>query len=154
VARAAGAAHVAITDVNRDRLDQAARLGADETLEGPEQRALDAVDADVVIECTGVDAVVSQAIAALRPAGRAVLVGMGAGAAQSLPTALLQSRELTVVGLFRYANTYPDAIRLVASGQINLRALVGARLDLQETERALQMGERNPAILKTVVAVS
>jgi L-iditol 2-dehydrogenase len=154
VARAAGAAHVAITDVNPDRLRQAASLGANETLERPGQGALDALDADVVIECTGNDEVVAQAIAALRPAGVAVLVGMGAEPSQSLPTSLLQAHELTVVGLFRYANTYPDAIQLAVSGQVDLQALVGERVGLAETERALQMGQLKPSILKTVVAVS
>ena len=154
VALAAGAAHVAITDVNEARLEQAATVGIDETLLDPDQAALDAIQADVLVECTGVEEVVRAAMAALEPAGTAVLVGMGAASEQRLPIAAMQARELTVAGLFRYANTYPEAIELAASGRVRLRALVGERLGLAETERALQMGHLSPSVLKTVVFVS
>lgn len=156
VAKAAGAAQVAITDVSRPRLETALAAGVDE--------AIDATDSnstanrlhgfDVLIECTGVATVVRQGIEALRPAGTAVLVGMGAGASQELPTATIQARELTVTGTFRYANTYPQAIALAASGKVSPVSVVGARLPLAEAERALQMGRIDPAVLKTVVAVS
>jgi L-iditol 2-dehydrogenase len=154
VARASGAGHVVITDINRERLDKAATLGADETLHAPDQAALDAVEADVLIECTGVADVVAQATAALRPAGVAVLVGMGITSGQTLPTSAIQARELTVTGVFRYANTYPEAIALAASGRVDLRGLVGERLPLEDAERALQMGHIDPSVLKTVVAVT
>ena len=66
---------------------------------------------------------------------------------------MIQSRELTVTGTFRYAHTYPDAIALVAAGRINLDALVGARLPLAESEAALKMGHTDPSVLKTMVVV-
>jgi L-iditol 2-dehydrogenase len=96
---------------------------------------------------------VTTGIKALQPLGRAVLVGMGPSAEQSLPVQAIQNRELSVTGTFRYAHTYPDAIALVAGGRIDLDALVGARLPLADSERALQMGKTDPAVLKTVVVV-
>ncbi|MDQ6937321.1 MAG: zinc-binding dehydrogenase, partial [Actinomycetota bacterium] len=149
VARASGAGSVAITDVNQDRLEQAVSLGVDVAL--PAGSDLGRVGADVLLECTGVESVVNAAIAALRPAGTAVLVGMGAASSMTLPTQAIQSRELTVTGTFRYANTYPAAIGLAASGRIDLDALVGARLPLERTEDALRMGRTDPAVLKSVV---
>jgi L-iditol 2-dehydrogenase len=154
VARAAGATRVTITDLNQERLEQASALGVDDALRDPDQAALNNLEPDVLIECTGMEEVVAQGTSALRPAGVAVLVGMGVGSTQTLPTALLQARELTVTGVFRYANTYPEAIHLVASGLVELRALVGERLELAEAERALQMSRLKPAVLKTVVAVT
>ncbi len=154
VARAHGAAHVAITDVNTSRLTQAAALGIDEVLFDPDQPALDAVRPDILIECTGLAEVVSRGTVSLQPAGVAVLVGMGVEPGQNLPTALMQARELTVVGVFRYANTYPDAIELAASGRVKLGALVGERIPLAEAERGLQMARVRPSVLKTVVAVT
>jgi L-iditol 2-dehydrogenase len=151
VARAAGAAHVTILDVNADRLRQAVALGIDAAVDAREDGALDEVD--VLIECTGVDSVVASGIRALRPAGTAVLVGMGVHAEAPLPVAAIQAKEITVTGTFRYANTYPEAISLVASGRLSLAGIAGARLPLAETERALRMGHENPAVLKTVVVV-
>jgi L-iditol 2-dehydrogenase len=154
VARAAGARHVAIVDVNPERLRQALALGVDEALDGRDQPDLTAREPDILLECTGVAPVVRGGIAALCPAGTAVLVGMGAEAQTSLPVAAIQARELTVTGTFRYANTYPEAIALAASGRIPLDRLVGARMPLEETERALRMGHTDPSVLKTIIAVS
>lgn len=151
VARASGAAHVAITDINAARLAQALDLGLDQAVPGGTDLA--GVGADVLLECTGIEAVAGAGITALRPAGTAVLVGMGANAQMTLPVQVIQNRELTVTGTFRYANTYPAAIALASSGRVDLDALVGARLPLERTEDALRMGRTDPAVLKTVVEV-
>jgi L-iditol 2-dehydrogenase len=151
VARACGAAHVAVTDINAARLAQALDLGLDQAV--PAGADLADVGADVLLECTGVEAVAGAGITALRPAGTAVLVGMGANAQMRLPVQVIQNRELTVTGTFRYANTYPAAIALAASGRIDLDALVGARVPLDRAEDALRMGRTDPAVLKTVVEV-
>jgi L-iditol 2-dehydrogenase len=151
VARASGAAHVAVTDINAARLAQALDLGIDEAV--PSGEDLADVGADVLLECTGIEAVAGAGIIALRPAGTAVLVGMGANSSMTLPVQAIQNRELTVTGTFRYANTYPAAIALAASGRIDLDALVGARVPLERTEDALRMGRTDPAVLKTVVEV-
>jgi L-iditol 2-dehydrogenase len=154
VARAAGAAHVAITDLNTSRLENAVALGIDEAVpSGADLSVLAGVGADVLLECTGAEPVAIAGLLALRPAGTAVLIGMGANASMTLPTQAIQNSELTVTGTFRYANTYPAAIALAASGRIPLDALVGARLPLDRSEDALRMGQTDPSVLKTVVEV-
>jgi L-iditol 2-dehydrogenase len=152
-ARAAGA-WVAVVDVNADRLAAASAFGFDEVVDGSSTPDLAALGSDVLLECTGVEGVVTSGIRALRPAGHAVLVGMGVRSEMTIPVSSIQNRELTVTGTFRYANTYPEAIGLVASGRLRLDELVGARLPLDESERALQMGRTDPSVLKTIVAVA
>ncbi|MDP9814237.1 NAD(P)-dependent alcohol dehydrogenase [Spirilliplanes yamanashiensis] len=153
-ARAFGASWVGIADVQPDRLKAAEAFAVDEVIDA--RRGVDyaAYRPDVLLECTGAEPVVDAGIRALRPRGRAVLVGMGASGTQQLPVQAIQTRELIVTGTFRYAHTYPDAIALAASGRIDLDALVGARLPLAESERALTMGHTDPSVLKTVVTVS
>jgi L-iditol 2-dehydrogenase len=152
-ARAAGAGWVGIADVHPARLKAASPFGFDDVIDAREGVDYADFKPDVLLECSGAAPVVSAGIMALRPLGRAVLVGMGPSAEQSLPVATIQNRELTVTGTFRYAHTYPDAIALVASGRIDLDALVGARLPLAESERGLKMGHTDPSVLKTVVLV-
>jgi L-iditol 2-dehydrogenase len=147
VARAAGAAEVAVADVNVGRLARAAELGATRTFEELEGTY------DVLLECTGNESLTRDAILTLRPAGTAVLVGMGPGLDARLPVAAIQSRELTVVGTFRYANTYPTAIALAASGRVDLDGLVDARFPLARTADALAATRRDPALLKVMVDV-
>jgi L-iditol 2-dehydrogenase len=150
-ARAAGAGWVGLADVHAARLRVAGTFAVDEVIDA--RAGADYADfrPDVLLECTGAPPVVTAGIRALRPLGRAVLVGMGPGAEQSLPVSVIQNRELTVTGTFRYAHTYPDAIAMVASGRIDLDKLVGARLPLAEAEAALRMGHTDPSVLKTVV---
>ena len=152
-ARAAGAGWVGIADVHPARLKAAESFDVDNVIDARESVDYAGFKPDVLLECSGAPPVVSAGITALQPLGRAVLVGMGPSAEQSMPVAMIQSRELTVTGTFRYAHTYPDAIALVAAGRIDLDALVGARLPLAESERGLTMGRTDPSVLKTMVLV-
>ena len=63
----------------------------------------------------------------------------------------LQNREITLTGTFRYANTYADAIALVASGHIDLKSIITGHYSLEETEQALQATRSDPANIKSVV---
>jgi L-iditol 2-dehydrogenase len=149
VARAAGATTIAVADVNPDRLARAAESGAtaaidlnDRELGGP---------FDVLLECTGSESLTQDAILALRPAGTAVLVGMGPGLEARIPIATMQAREITLVGTFRYANTYAIAIALATAGRVDLDGLVDARFPLEDVDQALRAGRENPTLLKVVV---
>ena len=152
-ARLAGAGWVGIADVQPARLTAAARLDVDDVIDARDDVDYAARRPAILLECTGAPPVVTAGIRALQPLGTAVLVGMGPAPEQSLPVSLIQNRELSVTGTFRYAHTYPDAIALVAAGRIDLDALVGARLPLARTEAALTMGRTDPSVLKTVVRV-
>ncbi len=154
-ARAAGATTVAVADVNVERLERAAQLGATQTID-LNDRQLTPEDGpfDVLLECTGAESLTGQAILALRPAGTAVLVGMGPDLEARIPVAALQTRELTLVGTFRYANTYPAAIALAASGRVDLDGLVDARFPLEEVDRALSANRENATLLKVMVDVA
>ena len=148
VARAFGATSVEISDVSEPRLELARRTGATRTLQaGRDEPA----EADALIECSGHPGALAAGIAALRPAGTAVIVGMGPGATAELPLALIQNRELWLTGTFRYANTYPTAIALAAQGRVDLEAIVTGHFPLEETERALRAGREDPASVKAVV---
>jgi L-iditol 2-dehydrogenase len=152
-ARAAGATWTGLADVHPARLEAARKFDVDEVIDARSGVDYAEFEPDVLLECTGAPPVVTAGIKALQPLGRAVLVGMGPSPEQSLPVSVIQSRELTVTGTFRYAHTYPDAIALVAASRIDLDALVGARLPLAESETALKMGHTDPSVLKTVVLV-
>jgi L-iditol 2-dehydrogenase len=148
VAKAFGATQVEITDLNRDRLAIAERTGATRALVAGQDEPS---EADVLIECTGNEAATSAGIEALRPAGTAVIVGMGPGATAELPLALIQSREIWLTGTFRYANTYPTAIALAATGRVDLEALITSHYGLDETLAALQIGGQDPTSVKAMV---
>ncbi|TQJ48747.1 NAD(P)-dependent alcohol dehydrogenase [Phycicoccus sp. SLBN-51] len=154
VARASGAAEVVVADVNPHRLSAATALGASRAVNTAETSLEQAYAGrpgpEVLLECSGHPGATADGIRALAPAGVAVLVGMG-GDELPLPLSVVQERELTVTGTFRYANTWPTAIALVATGQVDLDALVTARFPLAEAERALTASRDDPRALKAVI---
>ena len=147
-ARAFGATEVTVSDVNPHRLELARRTGATATAT-PDDDLGD--DYDALIECSGHPAALTAGIEALRPAGTAVLVGMGPDEEGMLPLSVIQGREIWVTGTFRYANTYPAAIALAASGAVDLKAIMSQRFGLDEAEAALRAGREDPESVKPMV---
>jgi L-iditol 2-dehydrogenase len=71
-----------------------------------------------------------------------MLIGMGSRNVM-LPLSAAALREVDIQGSFRYANTYADALSLLASGKLrNIGKLVTHRLGLEETARAFELLSR------------
>jgi L-iditol 2-dehydrogenase len=149
-ARAFGAAEVSITDVNPLRLSVAAELGLTPIDVSAAPLAETGVEVDVLLECSGNPQATWDAIQTVDRAGCAVLVGMGSDELR-LPLAHVQDREITVTGAFRYANTWPTAITLAASGRVDLDRLVTGHHGLEDVEQALTAARRDPATMKVMV---
>ncbi|RUQ98232.1 NAD(P)-dependent alcohol dehydrogenase [Labedella endophytica] len=147
VARAFGASEVHVSDIAEERLAFAAEHGATHTHVAGED--LSGLGVDAFIDASGAGPAIRSGIAAVRPAGRVVLVGLGADDLE-IPVNLLQNRELTITGVFRYANTWPTAIAMLADGRVDLDALVTGRFGLDDVEAALTAG-REPGSMKSVV---
>jgi len=147
VARARGANVVAVTDINADRRAQVEKLGF-ATID-PSAGALP--EADVLLECSGAAPAIDRGIRALAPAGTAVLIGMAPTDTVQVPVGAIQGKEIWLTGTFRYANTYPSAIELIATGKVDLDALVSAHYSLDEAEQALTHAKRHPADMKVMV---
>ena len=146
VAHAAGATRIAVSDVNRNRLSAAVASGATETVVPGSDLA---GEFDAFIDCSGSAAAIDAGVRLVRPAGSVVLVGMGADELR-LPLGVVQQRELVITGTFRYANTWPTAIALAASGRVSLDSLVTGEYGLADTEKALTAG-RDQHSVKAVI---
>lgn len=69
---------------------------------------------DVTFECTGKEVCMHTALYATRPGGKLIMVGMGTPI-QTLPMSVAHLREVDILGIFRYANTYATGIRLLCA---------------------------------------
>ncbi len=150
VARAYGAREIIVSDVDAGRRAGALAFGVDRVLDP----AVDSIgtlglDVDVFVDASGAPSAVSQGIREVRPGGRVVLVGMG-GQEMTLPVAAIQNRELELTGVFRYANTWPTAIDLVARGRVDLDAMVTGHFGLADVSAALA-ATTVPGTLKSVI---
>ena len=148
-ARAFGAARIVVTDLVASRREKALQFGATEVLDPTvvDVSAIEPVDA--FIDATGAPVAVVSGIKAVGPAGHVVLVGMGADE-YALPVSHIQNLEINVTGVFRYTDTWPAAIHLVASGAVDLDAMVTGRYDLEHVGEALD-SDTDPASLKSIV---
>ena len=137
VAKALGAAEIIVSDIAPARLAAATGFGATRVLDARTENAVDAgIEVDAFIDCSGAEVAVRQGIRAVRPAGHVALVGMGADEI-SLPVGLIQGRELTITGTFRYANVYPTAIALATAGLVDLDGMVTGHFGLDDVAEAL-----------------
>lgn len=144
VAKSTGA-RVLITDISETRLAKARELGADEVyhVTSPDSRAT--ADqlvslfgySDLTIECTGVESSIGVGIWATRPGGSYVQVGYGKPRV-NFPIVAVGVKEIDIYGIFRYANCYPTALALVASGAVDVKKLVTHRYPLKEAVKAFE----------------
>ena len=148
-AKAFGASRIVVTDLLASRREKALAFGATEVLEptAVDVAAIEPVDA--FVDATGVPVAVVSGIKAVGPAGRVVLVGMGADE-YALPVSHIANNEITVTGVFRYTDTWPAAIHLVNSGAVDLDSMVTGRYDLEHVADALE-SDTDPASLKSIV---
>lgn len=162
----AGVSQIVIADIDAPRLKIAAGLAGgkyklktfllprkapaptiEETLAGAQDLATEVCKSagldsgfDRVFECTGVPSCVQMGIFAATAGGKLVLVGMG-NPTQTLPLGAAALREVDIIGVFRYANCYPAAIALFASGQLDGVAedVVTHRVALTDGEKAFRL---------------
>lgn len=146
-AKAMGASEVIITDIVQSRLDVAKSMGASHTYlikigEAPEAMAADIETIlgdkpDVTIECSGAESSIRFGIFSTKSGGMLVLVGLGAPEIK-MPIVNAAVREVDIRGIFRYANCYPTAIAMVASGKVDVKPLITHRFTLEETLKAFE----------------
>lgn len=88
-----------------------------------------------------------------------MLIGMGTRVAL-LPLSAAALREVDILGSFRYADTYPEALSLLSSPSSKLRMMVGKlvthRFGLSDTKKAFEMlakgvDEKGELVLKIMV---
>ena len=155
VARAAGAVEVVVTDTQVARLPLAKKMGATAVVDARSNSAsLAELGADVLVECSGTPEALETGLRGLRGGARAVVVGMSAESHVPFPLSYIQWREIELTGTFRYANTYPTALALAASGAVQLDDIVSGHYGLGEVDTALRAGRRDPLAVKPVVVPS
>lgn len=69
---------------------------------------------DFTFECTGKESCMQTCLYAARPGGKLIMVGMGTPI-QTVPLSAAHLREVDILGIFRYAGTYPTGIRLLCA---------------------------------------
>ncbi|KAI1083551.1 GroES-like protein [Whalleya microplaca] len=94
---------------------------------------------DVSFECTGKEVCMHTSLYATRPGGKVIMVGMGTPI-QTLPMSVAHLREVDILGIFRYANTYATGIRLLSAQGFGGAGFAIPSLDNMVTHRFKGLG--------------
>jgi len=154
VARAAGATELIATELPSvpHRLDAARSLGAqvfaaDKQAEVREILGLtNKQGVDVAFEVAGENEAVEAAIAAVKPGGKVILVGIPSDDRTAFAASVARRKGLTIKLVRRMKLTYPRAIRLVESGRVDVRSLMTQRFPLAEAAAAFAVAQRREGI--------
>jgi len=135
VLRASGAARIVAVEPSAYRASVARAVGADVVVT-PEEWATRRVElmpggADVVVDAVG--SVLPQAIEAAAMGARVVIFGMNGNARPEVHQVEIVEKGLAILGSYISNFTFPAAIRLVESGQLNLAPMITATIPLAET---------------------
>ena len=146
LARLAGASAVVATDRLGHRVAAARSMGATDAFEvdadaGPAVSAARLLAreqaVDVAFEMSGSDEALADAIAAVRPGGRVVIVGIPAGDRTTFEAAAARRKELALLLCRRMvASDLPHAVEVVAAGAVQLSPLISHRYPIVRAPEA------------------
>jgi D-xylulose reductase len=144
VALAGGASQVVISDVALPKLALIGEYNGIVPVHAAERSLSDRVreltndwGADVVFEASGNSKAFPELLKSTAPGGVIVLVGMPLEPV-AVEVTMLQIREIRIETVFRYANVFDRAIRLLASGKVNVQPLISATYGFDESVQAFQ----------------
>lgn len=150
VSLAYGATEVIVSDIDPYRRERALKFGATQVLDPLSQEVADLdLGVDAFIDASGAPAAVGSGIANVKIAGRAVLVGHGPNE-MTLPVTDIMDREIILTGIFRYRNTWPTAIELLAAGRLQVDGFVTSHFGLDEIDAAFAESVK-PESLKVII---
>lgn len=155
--RHAGASRVVMVDKQSDRLALAQRFGAAATVTaGPEQaealRELSPRGFGVVVDATGVPAVIEQAFNYLRPRGQYLQFGVTPSTAKvSVSPYDIFHNDWTIIGSFALCYTFLPAIEWLASGVVDVTPLVSHTVPMAQFGEAFHQFEAGKTLKVHVV---
>ncbi len=160
-AKDAGVSKLFMTEIMEARRKAAAaQAGADWTgdphttdivrdILGREQGGL-----DVVIDCTGEQEALDQAVELLKPGGTLVLVGIPIARRVSFDIGRMRRRELRLQNVRRQNMCMGPALEMIASGRVNVDFMPTHRFPLERAGEAFETAlERRDGVVKALVTV-
>jgi L-idonate 5-dehydrogenase len=158
-ARAAGAAELVITDLADEPLAIARAAGATETINvatSADQVARFEANKghfDVMFEATGVPEALSAALRTVAPGGRVVQLGLLPAGSVPLAVNLLVTKEIELVGSFRFHEEFATAVAALASGLIDVSPILSAELPLADATAAFELASDRRRAIKVHLVI-
>ncbi len=145
-AKISGAGYIAVLEANKNRGKKATTVGkADEFFDATDPQIIEKLKTrteggfDVVIECCGNEAAVTEAVMSVRQGGTVVLVGVSVKPV-TVPLVVSVMGEQKVLGAIAYTESEFDAcIDLIAKKRINVQKYIDKTVSLEEANEAFKI---------------
>jgi 2-desacetyl-2-hydroxyethyl bacteriochlorophyllide A dehydrogenase len=148
--RLQGAAQVTVLENNPTRAEFIATLGPDRVIRQVEDLPTNGFD--VLIDATGVPALMSQSLQFVRPGGTVLLFGVPpSGSTLQLDAFQIFRKGLKILSSYTSVRNSLQAVELLQSGGIQVAPLISHRLALAEFEKGLQALDARQAGVKKVM---
>jgi L-idonate 5-dehydrogenase len=155
-ARHVGAREIVVTDIADPALALALKIGADHALNTradpdalvPYQQ--NKGHFDVAFEASGNPVALAGAMSAVMPGGRIVQIGMGGEV--PVPLNVTVSKELELVGTFRFHEEFAWAVELLASRAITVAPLLSATIPFRNARAAFELASDRSRAMKVQLA--
>lgn len=149
----AGVAEIAVVDRVRGRLDIAEELGATHTLTPEELEREGATIAphgfDVVVDATGLAAVVEQCFGHARARGKVWLFGVcPPDARASFSPYEVFRKDLRIYGSYAVNRTFSESVSLIANGAVRVDPLLSHTLPLERFDDGMHIAEHDSDRMK------
>jgi L-iditol 2-dehydrogenase len=156
--KVAGCSRIFIADVDGSRLKVAEKVGATETLQASGADLFSHVmqltgdtGVDIAVEAVGIDPTVRSAVECTRKGGTVSLVG-NVTAEVTLLLQKVVTRQLRLQGCCASAGEYPEAIKLIAAGRIQVKPLITAIAPLEDGAKWFErLYQREPNLMKVLL---
>lgn len=153
LSRLSGAEITVVTEKLSHRLEVAQSLGATKTILVEKKTNVQEIMAatkgrgvDVAFEVAGENEAVEAAIASVRPGGRVILTGIPGDDWTSFSASTARRKGLTLKLVRRMKFTYPRAIHLVESRQVDVRSLVTHTFPFEQAIDAFNLATRREGL--------
>ncbi len=144
VAKLAGCKHITATDIEEEALKTAASLGADETINVKSNKEkLDAYESgrgyfDMAFECSGNPLALQTCLNAVKPSGTIVQVGMMPVGENPVRMNKLLSKELSLMGTFRFHEEFDLAVDTLINHRIDVAPLLTGIYKFEQADDAFK----------------
>ena len=136
-----------ISDLDKDRLETAKKLGADYILNAGQVDVIEEVfklthgtGANVTLDAVCIPKTFEQAVEVTSVAGRIVVLGFGVQPSQ-IPQLPITKKELTIVGSRLQNNKFSEVVELFNKKELNPKALISHVFQFDQIEEAIKLIE-------------
>jgi L-idonate 5-dehydrogenase len=138
VLKRAGAAEIIAVDMFEKPLEIARAVGATHTISADDADAIALADADIVFESSGNSRGLASAIRGTTKGGRVVMVGLLPSGEQPALISLAITRELELLGSFRFNDELDEVLAALADGSLMVESIVTHEFPVEEALEAFE----------------